>query len=106
MTTTPMLFAANSFTAAARSAVGSIVTTSPRLSAKMFLTIIAASLDPAAECSPAFRFIDNDPPRGWLRQETVHCNKIAPQCQLTADIAPVALTLSLIHISEPTRRTP
>jgi len=58
----------------------------------MFLTIIAASLDPAAECSPAFRFIDNDPPRGWLRQETVHCNKIAPQCQLTADIASVALT--------------
>jgi hypothetical protein len=32
-----------------RSALGSIVMTSPRLSAKMFLTIMAASLFPAAQ---------------------------------------------------------
>src|ERR1035441_550261 len=49
MTTAPMCRSVSSFAAAARLAVGSIVTTSPCLAAKMFLTIIAASLVPAAE---------------------------------------------------------
>src|SRR5271167_4027537 len=61
MTSAPMRRSASRLTAAARSAVGSIVTTFPRLPSKMFLTNIAASLVPAA---------DNDPPRGWVRQES------------------------------------
>jgi hypothetical protein len=44
MTTAPMRRSASSFTAAVRSAVGSIVTTLPRLPTKMFLTNMAASL--------------------------------------------------------------
>src|SRR5208282_4902626 len=53
----------SSFTAAARSAVGSIVTTFPRLRCKMCLTIIAASLVLAVDGKAAVPSLDNDPPR-------------------------------------------
>ena len=55
-------------TAAARSAVGSIVTTFPPLPSKMFLTNMAASLVPPEDGKAALSSSHNDLPRGSCRQ--------------------------------------
>src|ERR1700751_5580279 len=78
MTTAPMPRSAINFIAAVTSAVGSIVTTSPRLLAKMFLTIMIASLPVVAGRSTIPGF-DHDPPQGRLVQE----RDSAVQCPLS-----------------------
>src|SRR5262245_21591678 len=73
MTTAPMRRSASNFAAAARSAVGSIVTTLPRLSAKMFLTNMVASwFQPP---NPRCRLWATIRPEAGFRQETVQCEK-------------------------------
>src|SRR5262249_35535854 len=73
MTTAPMRRSASNFAAAARSAVGSIVTTLPRLSAKMFLTnMVASCFRPP---NPRCRLWATIRPEAGFRQETVQCEK-------------------------------
>src|SRR6516162_2049918 len=75
MTTAPMRRSASNFIAIVTSAVGSIVTTSPRLLAKMFLTIMIASL-PVVAGRATIPSFDHDLPQGRFVQEreTVQCD--------------------------------
>src|ERR1019366_1941706 len=80
MTTEPMCRSVSSFTAAARSAVGSIVTTLPPLAARIVLTFISSLLRSGLRKRPAIPCMGNDPPRGWFRQDAMQCEKTAPVC--------------------------
>ena len=75
---------ASNFIAVVTSAVGSIVTTSPRLLAKIFLTIMIASLPVVAGRATIRVSIMIRPKAGSFKRETVQCDKtkrLAPaQC--------------------------
>src|ERR1039457_6194394 len=78
MTTEPMCRSVSSFTAAARSTVGSIVTTLPPLAARIVLTFISSLLGSGLRKRPAIPYRRNDPPRGWFHHDAVQCEKTAP----------------------------
>src|SRR5665647_145027 len=102
MTTEPMCRSVSSFTAAARSAVGSIVTTLPPLAARIVLTFISSLLGSWLRKRPAIPCMDNDPPRGWFRQDVVQCEKTAPLMGINFIPLPVTLarvlTVSYTHL--------